>query len=215
VTADTASLLALWVVVLVNLGLTVRLVAWSRTISHRDDAEEAFGPELEVGRPAPTFRARATTGGRVTERTFVGAPTTYVFLSPNCDSCRTTLPKLQPFAAALARRGEGIVVVSDSGAKRTAAWLDGITTEGVTIRTPVLLAPRRDSSMVEDYDGPGFMPYFAAVSAEGLVRARGIVGHPDWVALTEAWAGRAPRPVPDRDGRVDGSDVGGEAVDGR
>jgi hypothetical protein len=197
VTAETASLLALWLVVLVNLGLTVRLVAWARRITHRDDAEEAFGPELVVGQRAPTFRARATTGERVTERSFAGAHTTYVFLSPNCDSCRTTLPKLQPFAAAAEHRGGRIVVVSDSGAKRTAAWLEGIRAEGATIRTPILLAPRRDSSMVEDYDGPGFLPYFAFVTAEGVVGARGIVGRAEWAGVVEGWTGRGPLPGAD------------------
>lgn len=190
-TLDHASMLALWAVVLVNLGLTVRLVAWSRVAARADDAREAFTPELTIGQQAPTFRARSIDGRRVTERTFAGSPTTYVFVSPNCDSCRSTVAKLQPFAGAVERQGTRIVVVSDSGTKRTSAWLDEIRSAGATIVTPVLTAPPQDSSMVEDYDGPGFLPYFCCVSTEGAVQARGIVGRDDWVALTRTWAAQA------------------------
>jgi hypothetical protein len=194
VTFDQASVLALWVVVLVNLGLTVRLVAWSRTVGRLDDTREPFGPELTIGQQAPTFRARSITGERVTERTFAGSPTTFVFVSPNCESCRSTVAKLQPFAVAAGRQGTRVVVVSDSGAKRTGAWLDEIRGEGTTIVTPVLTAPPRDSTMVEDYDGPGFLPYFCSVSPDGAVQGRGIVGRDDWLALTRTWAGQAAPP---------------------
>lgn len=195
-TLDNASVLALWVVVLVNLGLTVRLVAWSRVAARADDARERFGPELTIGQQAPTFRARSITGERVTERTFAGSPTTYVFVSPNCGSCRSTVSKLQPFAVAAGRQGTRVVVVSDTGTKRTSAWLDEIRSDGTTIVTPVLTAPPPDSSMVEDYDGPGFIPYFCCVSPDGAVQARGIVGRDDWIALTQSWAGHvAPPPA--------------------
>jgi hypothetical protein len=196
VTFDHASMLALWVVVLVNLGLTVRLVAWSRVVTRADDTREGFGPELTIGQRSPTFRARSITGERVTERTFAGSPTTYVFVSPNCESCRSTVSKLQPFAVAALRQGTRVVVVSDSGTKRTGAWLDEIRNDGTAVVAPVLTAPREDSSMLEDYDGPGFLPYFCRVSPDGAVQARGIVGRDDWLALTRSWAGHvAPPPA--------------------
>jgi thiol-disulfide isomerase/thioredoxin len=194
VTPDDASHLALWAIVLVNLGLTVRLVTWSRRTAQIDEAPELSGPELAVGQRAPTFRARSMTGERVTDRSFAGGPTAFVFVSPNCESCRSTVPKLQPFAEAAGRRGTRIVVVSDSGRKRTGAWLDEIRRDGSTISTPVVTAPHKESTMIRDYDGSGLLPYFCLVSGEGLVQARGVVGRDDWRALTETWAGRSTAP---------------------
>jgi hypothetical protein len=194
VTPDDASTLALWAVVLVNLGLTVRLVTWSRRTAQVDEPTELSGPELTIGQRAPTFRARSMAGEKVTEQSFAGTRTAFVFVSPNCASCRSTVPRLQPFAEAAGRQGTRIVVVSDSGRKRTAAWLDEIRRDGPTISTPVVTAAYNESSMIQDYDGTGLLPYFCLVSGEGLVQARGVVGRDDWHALTETWAGRAAAP---------------------
>jgi hypothetical protein len=56
------------------------------------------------------------------------------------------------------------------------------------IDTPVVVAPVRVSSLIPDYDGPAFFPYFVLVGSSGAVEARGIVGRPDWLALTASWA---------------------------
>lgn len=61
-TAEQASLLAVWVVVLVNLALTVRLLTWSRRRSNVIDLAEEWKPELEIGQPGPTFRAKMLDG---------------------------------------------------------------------------------------------------------------------------------------------------------
>ena len=176
----------LWLLVLLNLALTVRLLTWAGGV-HRlaaTPAAEDWAPELEVGAAAPTYRARLVDGGRVSEASFAGRDTAYVFLSPNCDSCRATLGKLAAFVPAARAHGTEVVVVTDTGLRQTSAWL----ADAGGIAAPVVCAPVRISSLVPAYDGPAFFPYFVLVGADGLVRARGIVGRPDWLALTGVWA---------------------------
>jgi hypothetical protein len=185
----------LWALVVLNLALTIRLLAWTGSVARlAAPPPDLWAPELEVGTAAPTFRAKRVNGSRVTQADFPG-PTAYVFLSPNCESCRDTLRKLQPFVPAARAHGTAVVVVTDTGAKQTSAWLD----DAGGSATPVLVAPLRHSALVTSYDGPAFFPYFVLVDAGGTVAARGIVGRVDWVTLTATWAAAAkarPAPVP-------------------
>lgn len=176
----------LWLVVLVNLALTVRLLAWTRAVGRLGTAPpEVWAPELIPGEPAPTYRARLLDGSRVSEAAFAGRRVAYVFLSPNCESCAGTLTQLARFVPAAGAAGTEVVVVTDTGTRQTATWL----AEAGGIAAPVVTAPTRTSAFIPSYDGPAFFPYFVLVDAAGLVRARGIVGRPDWVALTREWAG--------------------------
>jgi hypothetical protein len=176
----------LWCLVLLNLGLTVRLLAFARTLGRLGaPAEDRWEPELAVGVPAPTYRARRLDGDRVTEADFAGRPVAYVFLSPNCESCLGTLAKLAPFVPAAAAAGTEVVVVTDTGPKQTATWV----ADAGGFPGAVLVAPPRVSALIPTYDGPAFFPYFVLVDAAGTVRSRGVVGRPEWVALTAEWAG--------------------------
>lgn len=181
-------MIVLWLLVVLNLALTLRLLTWARGVQRLSGAPpaETWAPELVVGEPAPTYRARLVGGGKVTEAAFAG-PTAYVFLSPNCESCWSTLAKLAAFVPAARSAGTTVVVVTDTGAKQTAAWL----ADAGGIDAPVVVAPVRVSRLIPAYDGPAFFPYFVLVSADGTVGARGIVGRPDWLALTASWAAHA------------------------
>lgn len=177
----------LWCLVLLNLALTVRLLAWAKVMGRLGGPppEDRWEPELVLGSPAPTYRAKLLDGSRVTEATFAGRAVAYVFLSPNCESCLDTLGRLAPFLPAARAHGVGLVVVTDTGTKQTAAW---VADAGGT-DAPVVTAPPRLSALVPTYDGPAFFPYFVLVDAAGVVRARGIVGRPAWLELTAQWAG--------------------------
>lgn len=174
----------LWALVVLNLALTVRLLAWSGGVARLSaPPPDLWAPELELGTAAPTFRAKRLDGSRVSEADFTG-PTAFVFLSPNCESCRDTLRRLQPFVPAARAHGTEVVVVTDTGARQTSSWL----ADAGGSATPVLVAPLRHSALVTSYDGPAFFPYFVLVDADGRVAARGIVGRVDWVTLTNQWA---------------------------
>ena len=193
---DHVAMCVLFALVLLSIALSLRVLAWVRQTDYvGQEAAEEWNPELEIGAAAPTFRAKLVDGTRVTERTFGGQHVAYVFLSPNCDSCRFTLPKVQEFAPAALERGTRLVVVTDTGIKQTAAWLDEALTDGA-LNTPVISASLRESKMVQTYDGPGFFPYYCFVDAAGIVRGRGLLGSEEWMALTEAWAGRGELPFP-------------------
>jgi len=192
---ERISLYALWALGLVNLGLTVRLVAWARTTTREVQAREVWSPELEIGQQAPTFRARTLDGKRVTERSYSGRAVAYVFLSPNCDGCRATFPQLQAFYPAAKAQGTEIVVVTDTGVKQTTNWLETFRVAGTQVVTPIVVAPIRESNFVSTYNGPSFFPYYCFVNADGIVAVRGIIGKEPWIALTEMWAGRGEGPI--------------------
>lgn len=140
------SLMLLWAVVLVNLLLTLRVVRWQRArVNEQKQAEarETF-PELAVDAPAPEFRARTLTGQQVQLATYTGQSVLFIFVSPRCDSCRLKLPlltKLRPLAKE--RSGVEFVLVSDSSAAETYAWVESIREEEkVEVDFPILVDPQ-------------------------------------------------------------------------
>ncbi|GAA3389191.1 redoxin domain-containing protein [Cryptosporangium minutisporangium] len=189
-TAVSLSLYVLGTLILVNLLLTLRLVAWARRRTSTASLAENWLPELAVGATGPTFRARFLDGRRIDERTYAGREVAYVFLSPNCDGCTRTLPQLQKFYGAAAARGTEIVVVTDTGPRQTSSWLEEMTADGTPLRTPVVAAPHSESAFIKVYNGPLLFPYFCVVGTDGTVRARGLVGRDAWMEQVEVWAGR-------------------------
>ena len=99
--ARELSLYALWAVVLLNLAITLRLLACLLPIvKMRRAGPRGARTELRVGSIAPAFRAVTLTGEGVTERTYAGRLVAFVFVSPGCGGCRTLLPMVQTVGAA-------------------------------------------------------------------------------------------------------------------
>lgn len=188
------SVAALWVVTLATFVCTMRVARALRMAlalpEHGDHGVEA--EELAVGSAAPHFEARAPDGTAVSARDLAGAPVAYVFVSPNCGACRTHLGPLERLAP-LARAADGtrIVLVSDAGARSTAAWLEeAVREDGLAGTLPVLIAPRSDSQLGVRYNPLGFFPYFCLVDGEGVVRARAVLGREPWMAAIQEWEER-------------------------
>lgn len=190
------SLTALWVVVLVDLAMTLRLVRW---IAGQNELRLQFmlgGRDPELGQPAPPFRARAMTGRPVTLDDYAGRQVAFVFVSPLCDRCRKEIPGLISLAPrAAANAGTEIIVVSDGEIALTKVWLDAMRDEdGVTVDVPVLVAPGAESATIHQYNPSGTLPSFCLVDAAGRVVARGLLGQDEWRELTRLWEGRAKVP---------------------
>jgi hypothetical protein len=99
------------------------------------------------------------------------------------------MPKLVKLAP-LARKNGGveIVVVTDSSAPDTQAWLDMLRREdGLDVSLPVLVAPN-ESSFWKAYTRGG-IPYFCLIDEEGLVRARSLLVEHSWSRLKQTWEG--------------------------
>jgi thiol-disulfide isomerase/thioredoxin len=182
------ALIALSLVCLLNLVLVLRIAARLRAIDHGHAQDERSDEPLPLGSPAPQFNAMTLAGQGFTGRRLAGRAVLYLFLSPSCDHCRDVLPLLADLTALARQVGTQPVVVLDAGPVRAREWLALARDEdGVTVTVPVLTAPPSRTTMVVDFNPPGFMPYFCLVGTDGTVAGRGVIGGSDWQAQLESW----------------------------
>lgn len=200
------SLLILWVVVLVNLLLTLRMVRWLRAqegLRKQIEAAEQR-PELKVGDVAPDFVAKTLSGESVGLHAYANQSVAFIFVSPHCAHCRHELPMLVRLAPqALERAGVRLVLVSDSSAAMTQSWLATIREEDkLDVPLPVLIAPRTMYQFVLTYNPRGLSPYYCLLDAQGKIQSRGPLGMEEWPQLQQAWGepinGRMMPRVPSR-----------------
>jgi thiol-disulfide isomerase/thioredoxin len=187
----TGSLIAVWVVVLLNLLLTVRLLTWVGAQNAERRRLVEARPQLTVGAPAPDFRAMTLDGGPARLRDFAGRRVAFIFASPGCETCRNEMPMLARLAPA-AKRNEGVelVLVSSGGQDETRAWLDAIREQdGLEVPLPVLVAPPSQSRLGDDYNPNGSTPFFCLVDERGRVEARSLFVESEWAHLRRRWEG--------------------------
>ncbi len=179
------SVIALWGVMLLNLGLTLTFVRWMSTM--RAIRAELKQPELELGSAAPAFRATQLNGQSFTLKNYAGRSVVFLFVSPKCGHCRSNMPMFHKLAASAKQRANvDFVLVSDSSPTPTQTWLNTIHEEdGFTVTLPVLSADRRNFHLV--YNPTGLSPYYCLLDEQQIVRARGPVGKGDWPALQKQW----------------------------
>jgi hypothetical protein len=164
-------LIGLGVLCLINLVLVLRILARIKANEH----SHSDGMPLPIGSPAPAFHALTLAGKGMTDAMLAGHPILFVFVSPNCDACRSVIGRLPDLD------GVQTVLVTDVGPERTRSWLADVDREDqIQITVPVLAAPASRSPMIADFDPPGLLPYFCLIDAEHLVVARGHVGGQDW-----------------------------------
>jgi AhpC/TSA family len=190
-TAWNAALLVAWVVLLVNLGLTLRVVRKLRTEQEafRQAIELQQAPDLEVGRPAPAFHARRLDGTAVRREDFAGRAVAFLVVSPDCPTCRRELRGLLHLAkVARAQAGVEFVLVSDYGITSTQAWLQELDSEEqIRVDVPVLVAPTSVSDFLPAYNPRVMTPFHVFVREDGTVASRGPVGAGDWLKLRASW----------------------------
>src|SRR5215208_5806177 len=85
------STILLWIIVLLNLLLTLALI---RRINERSAGEVAPEP-LPVGQTAPDFFAETLQNERVTLANYAGRTLAMVFISPTCSHCRPIIPQVE------------------------------------------------------------------------------------------------------------------------
>jgi peroxiredoxin len=190
-TAWNVALLGGWVVLLINLGLTLRVVRKLRAeeASALDAGERQQLPDLDVGTPAPDFRARRLDGAAVRLADFAGRTTAFLVVSPDCPMCRRELRALLHLAkVARARAGVEFVLVSDYGITATRAWLEELQQqERLQVELPVLVAPSAASDFLVAYDPRVVTPFHVLVDEHGVVASRGPVGAGAWLKLRASW----------------------------
>src|SRR5690348_1026265 len=97
----------LWLVVLLNLLLTLALV-------RRVNASPRTVPQerLKTGEPAPDFTAHTLDGELVSRSTYAELKVAFVFISTHCGPCREIMPQLVPLGPKAAQAGVELVLVS-------------------------------------------------------------------------------------------------------
>ncbi|MDW8326619.1 MAG: TlpA disulfide reductase family protein [Anaerolineales bacterium] len=154
------SSLLLWVLVLLNLLLTLGLARRMRAAFPRLET-------LKVGQRAPDFTARTLNGETVTLAAYARRPVAFVFVSPDCQPCREALPRLQELRSQAQQFGVELILVSDAAEDKTLSFVEGLA-DGL----PVLVAPRERTSFLSDYKAMG-TPSYCLLDAQGKVRAAG------------------------------------------
>lgn len=188
------SLGLLWLVILLNLALTIRVIKWIKaTIEAAKPlvSEHIERQELIIGAPAPEFKVRTLAGQAVRLDDFAGRSIAFLFVSPACGHCRMEMPmflKLAPLAKKYA--GVELILVSDWGPVITQQWLGEIRTEdGVDVTLPVLVAPTGKSDFLDDYNPKKTTPGFCLIDAQGNVQLLGQIPSTEWNKLKRIWEG--------------------------
>jgi len=188
-TGWAAFAIATWLVLLLNLMLTLRTVRYLRSRQRADQlaALRESQPELELGAPAPEFHARDLSGQPVRLSDYGDRETAFVFVSPHCGSCARELPELAKLAS-LARTGSSaeLVLVSDSDTPETDTWLAGIAEQHPEV-TELRMVIGSHTDLLARYNPRGLTPYFCQLDGHGRVTARGGLRSPYWAAIVQRW----------------------------
>ncbi|HLZ64550.1 MAG TPA: redoxin domain-containing protein [Ktedonosporobacter sp.] len=182
------NLMVLWLLMLLVLSVSLRLLRWQHTqqatLARGAGASQAERGALK-GKLAPAFTAFLLDGGqRVTEASYLGSQTLFLFLSTSCPHCRTIVPEIERIGARVLSKGGKVACVFAGEAEKTRAYCQEL---GLTL--PVLLAPAETSSFSDDYNRAGSVPAFVAIDPEGIVAHEGVVNRREqaWRALVQEW----------------------------
>lgn len=176
------SSILLWIVVLVNLVLTLALV---RRVNGSAEATLETGPT--PGEKAPDFTATALTGETVTLSDYARHSVAFVFVAPDCQPCHETIPQLRELAPGAHEAGTDLVLVCSGTRTETEKLVHNLD-----IQLPVLIAPRAENAFFETYKIM-MTPSFCLLDTQSIVQDSGHPGpeNRSWKRLTQLW-GRQP-----------------------
>lgn len=178
------SSILLWIVVLLNLFLTLALV-------RRINAAPGSLPDVEnglpTGTPAPDFSAQTLEGKKVTLADYAGHATTFIFVASFCEPCHEILPSLQKLAAQARAAGTTLALVNDGNQQETEEMM-----RTVGGQVEVLIAPRHENSFFTNYH-IAMTPSYCSLDERGTIVRTGHPGSTDqgWQQLLMAWSQQA------------------------
>jgi methylamine dehydrogenase accessory protein MauD len=174
------SSLFLWVVVLLNLLLTLALI---RRLNASAPRSHTLLAGLKVGEQAPPFTVQTLDGQTKTLAAYTGRSTVFIFVAPECQPCQELLPALEKIRSQASSHGAELVLICDGNEEQTQTLV-----KQMQIRLPILLAPRKDHSFFKDYQVLGTPAYYV-LNEQGKIEA---AGHPNqydpaWKRLLDSW----------------------------
>ncbi len=171
------SSILLWIAVAFNLLLMLALLRRVSRTSRREVAP------LRAGEPAPPFTAQTLSGQSVTLGDYAGRDVAFIFVAPDCQPCRESLPNYQAWRQVAQRSGNDLILVSVADAQKTKAFVDEFR-----VGVPVLIAPKDSNRFMHDYRISG-TPGFCLIDRRGFVQSAGYpqLRSPEWKSLVEGW----------------------------
>jgi peroxiredoxin len=173
------SSVALWVVVLLNLLLTLAVI---RRINGGGQVHQMG---LKPGTEAPDFTAQTLDGKIVTLASYTGHKVAFIFISPYCQPCKAKIPDFQAIHVKTRQVGVEWVLVNVAG---TLADAQAMVAD-FKITTPLLYAPRDTNPFIRDYQAGG-TPSYCMVDEDGKVLSSGYPdseANPLWKKHLRAW----------------------------
>ncbi len=179
-----ASSILVWIVVLLNLSLTLVLI---RRVNAGPGSFPGVETGLPTGRLAPDFSAQTLEGKKVTLADYAGHPTTFVFVASYCEPCHEILPSLKTLAPQARAAGTTLVLVNDGSQQETEEIMR--TVDG---QVEVLLAPRHEHSFFTNYH-IAMTPSYCSLDERGMIVRTGHPGLEDqgWQHLLMVWSQQA------------------------
>ena len=157
------SSIALWVVVLINLILTLAI------IRHLSQQSATLVETLPKGSIIPDFQAKSLDGKTVTYEDFSGKSLVLVFVSPSCGHCRPIIGEVESLYASAVKEGFEIAFICDGDLDQTRSFVDEMN-----ITIPILSASRINNSFLKDYKIGGVPTYVIADSDKKVSAAGGL-----------------------------------------
>jgi len=162
------NVIAIWLVVAVNLLLTLALI-------RRVNNDKGRTPNtLSPGQEAPNFTAEFVDGQTANLSTFKNKEVVLYFFSPHCSPCREQIPVIEKFYPKAKANNIDIVGVSTVSAEETQSFV-----KDNNIKYPVLIATRRINPFYKDYKVAG-TPWYCHIDKQSKVVDSGIA---DWEEL--------------------------------
>ena len=169
-TAWVVSMIALWVLVLIETGLLLLLLRalgqlrQQGTLSTKDTPSIATWG-LNVGEPAPSFTAIDQYGKRISFADFSGQKRILAFISPNCSVCAGAIEAMNGIIEQ--ERGIAVIAVGDIDRERNNVYAAEYQAR-MPVLTPAFTA-EKDLYRVQG------IPFVFAIDEAGIIRAKGVV----------------------------------------
>lgn len=151
------NLVLIWVFIFLNLLLTLALVRRFNSTSNNVSSSQS-------GKPVAPFDKYTLSGEKITSETISGSEAALIFLSPNCNPCRESMPTTIKVLDLAVTANVKILIVSIADRVDTARFVDEFALRGLIIVD--------GGSILNDYNLSG-IPAYCLINANGLIQECG------------------------------------------
>lgn len=172
------TLVILWIVVIINLMLTLALVRKVNSMSQLGGLKQPS--ILDEGTEAPDFIVQNLEGEEVTQATYDDKERAMVFVSSSCGPCKDKMPELQELYPKAKKAGVELLIFNLDDIETTRAYV-----EELEFNVPIFAAPRGVNSLSKVYKIPGTPSYYI-IDRRGKITSGGFLDE-KWEKLKSKW----------------------------